>query len=96
MSLYINAKEPIGAAFKMGDTGCCGGGGPTGAAGAAMAETRTFDVVGGRPRVLAQTAAAAAAVGEMKPANGSAMRTCRCWWVAIAAVVVIALVARSS
>lgn len=82
---YANAPQPAAPDVVGQDANCCGEG--TGAASAASAQAHPSDVA----------AAATAAGGVVSAGRASRGRGgCRCWLVALVAVVVIGVVARSS
>lgn len=86
-SMYANMVIPAGAQFSAtGD--CCGGTGG-GAVGALAPQENRFAQVGGASSVLQD--GAAPAPPSLRQARGRG--GCRCWWVALGAIVVIALVA---
>ena len=87
MSEYVSAKEPIAAAFSTQSEGCCGGGGGAGAQGASSPEERRTAAAGGLRQVLPE--------GDAGASKRRGRGGCRCWWVALAAVVLIAVVAKS-
>ncbi len=94
MSSYINAREPIAAMIGTGDAGCCGGGGPTGAGGASSPQETRSTAAGATAPLIGCGAAGDALRPFFK--HGAMGRQCRCWWVALAAVVIIAVVANKS
>jgi hypothetical protein len=83
---YANAAQPAAAAFGTLDENCCSAG--NGAAPAASAQEHPSD------RVAAASSGAGGVVSAGKTSRGRG--GCRCWVVALVAVVVIGLVARSS
>ena len=89
-SMYSNMVLPSSATFTAADADCCNS--ATGASGAGRALEFAHDAIeraGGS--ILGNISTATTAPTAPAPAT----RSCRCWWVALAAVVVIAVVARS-
>jgi hypothetical protein len=83
-SQYFNAVYPSAASFPTQDADCCNS--ATGAASAATAQEH-------RTEALAAAGAGVVSSGPTAPKRGRG--GCRCWWFALAAVVVIAVVAKS-
>jgi hypothetical protein len=82
--LYLSQPVPAAAASGPQPAQCCASSSSVGAAGAQTPQDwRPEDAGGGAPVVM----------GTKCPSSGR--RSCKCWWVALAAVVVIALVART-
>ena len=82
-SLYANMVFPASTSYTTQDANCCNS--ATGAAPAASAQENRSEAL------------AAAGAGVVSPGSVSKRGRggCRCWWVALAAVVVIAVVAKS-
>jgi hypothetical protein len=84
-SYYANMVIPVVASFPTESEGCCGGGAVTasGAGGALSPAQRGSD--GGAS--LADGGPSIAVKAKMRG------RGCRCWWFALATIVIVALVA---
>lgn len=82
-SAYSNLVVPVAASYPVGGDGCCESNLSAGAEGARSAQQRSTDDL--------QAIQAAARDGDAGKRRTRGF--CRCWWVALAAVVAIAVVA---